>query len=280
MTFTLCLQVKFSDAFAGETLSDTSSAYALARRILTTYHPAEPEMWMTLASHLLPQFQMGGTFQPYVVPIPCDDLEDRYVKLYEESAWRGDMTLLEFMRKTNKDGIILNHIKKSYDKTDKTMTLEEYTINFETFGEKCIACEVCSMTSDKFYGQWLLLNVPFEKAADLMPPEVLATIPHQHKFIAAALQLRPDMWADEDKIRQNAYLIAGHVQGKEEKTYACFCSISFRHERTKCLLCLAQCQALFGDDGLQELLERHHRIQHHGNQASMRAVLQWHSQQG
>ena len=194
-------QVKFSDAFAGETLSDTSSAYTLARRILTTYKPAEPEMWMTLATHLVPQFQMGGTFQPYVVPVPAEDLEERFVQLYENCDWRGNMSLLEFMRKTNKDGQILKHIRKSYAKSDQSKTLEEFAVDFKTFGEKCIAAEMVSMLNDKFYGQWLLLNEPFKKASDLIPPIVVEKIPDQHKFMASALQLRPDVWNNENAIR-------------------------------------------------------------------------------
>ena len=82
---------------------------------------------------------MGGTFQPFVVPVPSDDLENNFVTLYLNCTWRENLTLLEFMRRTNDKGDILKHIKKSYQKSDQTVTLEQFAVAFPTFGEKCIA---------------------------------------------------------------------------------------------------------------------------------------------
>ena len=41
--------MKFSDSFARDWLNDEASDYSVARRILCSYHPLEPEMWLTLA---------------------------------------------------------------------------------------------------------------------------------------------------------------------------------------------------------------------------------------
>ena len=70
------------------------------------------------------------------------------------------MTLLEFVRRVNVKGAILEHIKKSHKSAGGDLTLEQYALRYETVGEKVIAAEMVSMTNDKFFDQWLALNVP------------------------------------------------------------------------------------------------------------------------
>ena len=52
---------KFSDGPGKELMDDSSSAYAAARRVLFTFHPGEPEMWLLMASQAFPMFFLGGT---------------------------------------------------------------------------------------------------------------------------------------------------------------------------------------------------------------------------
>eukprot|EP00971_Amphidinium_carterae_P229286 4548815-Amphidinium_carterae.1 len=43
---------KFSDSFGQQWLCDEASDYAIARRVLSEYHPLEAEMWLQLGAHL------------------------------------------------------------------------------------------------------------------------------------------------------------------------------------------------------------------------------------
>lgn len=52
---------KFSDSFTGEWLNDAASDYCVARRVLTDYHPLEPEMVLQLAMQWFPQCFAGGS---------------------------------------------------------------------------------------------------------------------------------------------------------------------------------------------------------------------------
>ena len=60
---------KFSDAFAQEWLNDQASDFAVARRVLSEYHPLEQEMWLQLASFLLRPCVAGGTMRRFVCPV-------------------------------------------------------------------------------------------------------------------------------------------------------------------------------------------------------------------
>ena len=76
-------QSKFSGGFAGDWLNDDASDFSVARRVLSDHHPLEPEMWLTLAGRLCPQFSMGGSLQPIVAPYPGMTEKPKFVKLYE-----------------------------------------------------------------------------------------------------------------------------------------------------------------------------------------------------
>ena len=101
--------VKFSGSFNQEWQADEPSAYSVAKRILFDYHPLEPEMWLTIAGRLFPQITMGGKVKVTAVPWATRDGKQKpgHVVQYEKCSWRReDMTLLEWMRKSNKDGEI------------------------------------------------------------------------------------------------------------------------------------------------------------------------------
>jgi hypothetical protein len=104
---------KFSDSFAKEWLNDSASDYSVARRILFSYHPLEPEMWMTLANQKFPQISYRGTMKQFTIPTPQVEEKPEFVKLYERSTWRHpDMNLLEFLRKTNAEGEIVKYLRQ------------------------------------------------------------------------------------------------------------------------------------------------------------------------
>ena len=60
---------KMSSQFATEWLNDAASDYSIAARVLSEYHPLEPEMILQLAMQWFPQAMTGNAFvAPYVLP--------------------------------------------------------------------------------------------------------------------------------------------------------------------------------------------------------------------
>ena len=109
--------LKFSDSMDKEWLNEQASDYSVARRILFSYHPLEPEMWLTLAQERFPQVDYKGTLVNLFAPLP--DAEEakkpKLLKNYEDSGWRrDDMPLIEFLRKSNESGQIVRHIKDKH----------------------------------------------------------------------------------------------------------------------------------------------------------------------
>ncbi len=96
--------MKFSDSFGQEWLNYHASDYAVARRLLTEYHPMEPEMWLQMAGHLFPQSFGSGTITRFIVPVPWQrQTLPKEVVRYMTSTWRrADMPLLEYLHKARK----------------------------------------------------------------------------------------------------------------------------------------------------------------------------------
>ena len=53
-------------------------------------------------------------------------------------------------------------------------------------GEKVVAADMGSRLGDKFYGQWLTLNVPFKKLTNFVDEKQLKKVPPQHRYFAMA----------------------------------------------------------------------------------------------
>ena len=235
---------KFSDGPGKELMDDASSGYGAARRVLFTYHPGEPEMWLLLATQNFPMFFMGGTMMPIIAPHPGMPKKPSYVQHYEAAAgWRAEMTLIEFLRKTNKKGLILEHIRKAHQKAGGDMSLETFALRYETFGEKVVAAEMVTMLNDKplarfhysisnlfsgvlgvlcyqvadavslgvhprYFGQWCALHVPFTDLDDLLVPEIVALVPEHMQYLACALHWAPHLWRNEAWVREHMALRA------------------------------------------------------------------------
>ena len=103
--------MKFSNSMDADWLNSAGSDYSTAAGVLRRYQPLEPEMWLTLAQERFPQAFLSGTFVDYMAPsLDCSE-KPAFLRHYEESTWRRrDMTLLEFLRKTNAEGEIIHHI--------------------------------------------------------------------------------------------------------------------------------------------------------------------------
>ncbi|CAE7857073.1 unnamed protein product, partial [Symbiodinium necroappetens] len=140
---------KFSDSFATSWLNDEASAYHLARRILTEYHPLEPEMWLQLGAQFFRQVIATPVMRRVSVRCPWTSQVGIWETAYMECTWRDeDCTLLQYIRMSNKDS---------------------------------------------FYGQWLILNVPFRDIDDLWDDRVLR-VPEGYRMLALCLLHRPGLW--------------------------------------------------------------------------------------
>ena len=211
---------KFSDSFTTDWLADGGSDYAIAKRVLTDYHPLVPEMTLQLAMQWFPQCFAGGTLQRFVVPVPWQQAEwPARVQQYMKSTWRApDMTLAWFLRKTNQKGNVHHKLKLKYERAKKAAeeartelfedSLEEWANNVETEGEVALAAMFLSRYNDKYYGQWVLMNVPFRDFDAEMQRPKLALVPDHLYYQTLALLVCPDHWTNPAKIREELELEA------------------------------------------------------------------------
>ena len=209
---------KFSDSFTTDWLSDQCSDYAIAKRVLTDYHPLEPEMTLQLAMQWFPQCFAGGTLQRFRVPVPWEGTCAERVVQYMRSRWRAeDMCLEEFLRKTNKKGQIHNYIKKAYEKATRRgaegdeevleESLEAWANNVQPQGQVMVAAVYLSRYNDKYYGQRVLMTHPFRKMEELARPELDLVPPHLY-YQTLAFLVQKEHWTNEAAIRADLELEA------------------------------------------------------------------------
>jgi len=210
---------KFSDSFTSEWMNEAASGYEISRRVLTDYHPLEPEMVLQLGMQWFPQVFAGGTMQRFVVPVPFKaEVVDR-VQQYMDCAWRTeDMTLFQFLRKTNTEGCIHRALKKRWQAATQAKETEEplerWAIAQPERGDTLIAAAFLSRYNDEYYGQWLLMNRPFRKLEDFLSPELDRVPPHLYYQTMAYVQC-PEYWCNEAAVRAGLELDAFnkfHVQ--------------------------------------------------------------------
>ena len=107
--------MKASSSVEEEWLNSGASAQNAASGLLRGLRFMAPEMVLTLAQERFPQVKLSGTVVDIMAPSLGIDTKPTFVTTYEESQWRReDMNLLEFMRKTNKDGSIIDYIVQEH----------------------------------------------------------------------------------------------------------------------------------------------------------------------
>ena len=185
---------KFSDAASQDWLNDDADAVSIATTVLSRYHPLEPEMVLQLFGAKFRQWHfttIGGGKRDFVVPLPdVENLSERHeVRRYEAAAWaRGKISLLDFLRKTNAEGGVSAWLKKKHAaQAEPGEALEQFAARYKMQGEKVVAADMGSRLGDKFYGQWLTLNMPFKKLNDFVDEEQLKKVPPQHRYLTMAL---------------------------------------------------------------------------------------------
>ena len=97
--------------------------YGTALRVLSCYHPAEPEMWLTLSAQVFPHFFMGGTMKSIVAPWPGMPQKPGFVERHEQCPWRGGLTLLQYLRRSNEAGHIIHWLRKAHAASGEDISL-------------------------------------------------------------------------------------------------------------------------------------------------------------
>ena len=87
-------------------------------------------------------------------------------------------------------------------------SLEAFANDAKTQGEKLIAADTLSRFNDRYYGQWIALNVPYRNIDDLLVKEITDKVHDRYKFFACALHHAPSYWDDEDAMKKDMQLEA------------------------------------------------------------------------
>ncbi|CAE7905753.1 Helb, partial [Symbiodinium necroappetens] len=156
-----------------------------------------PEMTLQLAMQWFPQCFAGSTPQRFRVPVPWEGTCPDRVVQYLNSRWRAaDMTLADFLRKTNlRGGVHRSFVRRHQqlirnDEDVMEETLEDWVNNAPLQCDVAVAAIYLSRYNDRYYGQWVLMNVPFRSMDDLRRKELDRVPPHLY-YQALALLLRP-----------------------------------------------------------------------------------------
>lgn len=195
---------KFSDSFVQEFLQDEASDYAVARRILADYHPLQPEMVL----QQFPQFRSKGMVRKFVCPVPWERELPAMVQQYMVSEWRKpSMSLLEYLRKAGPDGQIQQRYRRLHQRLRTVVVLEDWINTTPPSGEILVAAIMYSRNSDRYFGQWLLLNTPFKTLDDLWDSRA-ALVPKRLQFLCLCLLKQPERWSTADGLREEMALEA------------------------------------------------------------------------
>ena len=159
---------------------------------------------------------VSGGKRDFVPPLPDDAAANKEVKFYLKAEWaRGRISLLDFLRKSNAQGDIVNWITKAHEQKNDGSALESFARRYKVRGRKVVAAQVLSWLNDKRFGQWLLLNVPFNDPQEFIDEATLAKVPAAHRYLSALLTCEhsaaKSVWQNDDAIRLEM-TIEGHTQ--------------------------------------------------------------------
>jgi len=110
---------KMSDSFTDDLLNDDAGGDVIAASVLARYKPYEPEMVLQLFGAKFRQWHVNtksGGKRDFIVPVPDQQDMPPEVRQYEMCDWKGSqMTLLDFLRKTNADGEIIGWLRRKFE---------------------------------------------------------------------------------------------------------------------------------------------------------------------
>ena len=109
-------------------------------------------------------------------------------KKAKKAAKKDPMPLAEFLAE-----------EEGYEVT----ALEDFANQYATRGQKLIAATTHSMLNDKYFAEWLALNVPFRKLEDFErnAPEIVVKVNQKYRNMALCLHYAPDFWTNDAAIQ-------------------------------------------------------------------------------
>ena len=208
---------KFSGSLMADLLGDDGSAVHVAMALVDRYHPAEPEMIMQLCAQKIRLWSLStlsGGKRNFLAPAPDAEWWCVEVTLYMAAPWaRGQISLLDFLRKTGSQGQILQWLRKEHVQAGSPGDLEAFARGFTVTGQKVVAARTLSWFNDRFFGQWLMLHVPFNDPSDFVNEDTLAKVPKQFRYFAMAITCESAAaratWQNEDAIHMELK-VEGH----------------------------------------------------------------------
>ena len=198
---------KFSDSASDEWLNDNAGATSIATTVLMRYKPMEPEMVLQLFGARFRQWHVtttSGGKRFFQVPWP-DKPKPKEIELYEQADWAaGKISVLDFLRKSNRAGNIVGWLKKLHSQSPEVASLEDFAANYMVKGQQFVAADTLSRMNDLFFGQWLVLHVPFSDVKELVDEDLLSRVPVAHRNFAMAMTCGHPVaklhWSDEASI--------------------------------------------------------------------------------
>jgi hypothetical protein len=142
---------KFSDSAQNDWLNDQAEANSIAATVLTRYHPCEPEMILQLFGGRFRQWSMtthSRGRRHFIVPVPDQERLPRVVDQYLAAPWaRGQLPLLDFLRKTTAKGEISGWLRRLHRDSGTAASLESFALDHVMQGEKVVAASTTASTA-------------------------------------------------------------------------------------------------------------------------------------
>ena len=110
------------------------------------------------------------------------------------------MSLLDFLRKSGNNGQISQKYRRMHKHHKIGMPLNDWINVHPPDGKTLVANVMYAHTNDRHYGQWLLLNVPFQNVDDLWVEDA-KKLPENLKFLGLCVLHRRRFWRDPQRIR-------------------------------------------------------------------------------
>eukprot|EP00438_Fugacium_kawagutii_P000653 Skav222305 [mRNA] locus=scaffold1249:3867:8406:+ [translate_table: standard] len=202
---------KFSDSNSEEWLNDAAEGNVIAVTVLSRYKNFAPEMSLAMFGARFRQWLVtteSGGKRDFIVPVPDAEQMPKEVELWAA----GRISLLDFLRKTGANGEIHAWLEKKYKQRgpDDGRSLEAFARDYVMYGEKIVAANMLSRLNDRFYGQWLMLHVPFKDPKEFYDGRVvkqkLTLVPEAHRYFAMVMRCRHqvarDMWESREKVEE------------------------------------------------------------------------------
>ena len=162
-----------------------------ARRVLETWQPMEPQMWLILAHVRICRYSWRT--KRCVPPVPLQTNEHREYGMYLAFAkvdGNPRLSFLDFLRR--------------YKTSGQSATL------YKLQTPVAVGVKYVRFTSDAFFGQWLAMNVPHRCADDLLTPRRLY-VPEPLLYFASALHHAPQVWG-QPATRRRVLESPGHTR--------------------------------------------------------------------